>query len=293
MIKLNRIGNKLGLAGAVGVLLAIGMVANQMITESAVRQPTSAPPARRRWPTTRSPHISTCARFSLPPAISGWREPRRSRKDCRRPAALQGGHGEGHRRRARNRPAAGRPGSAAEDQGLDGRLYRRRGRSRQGADHAAGADRQALGRLGRMDQGRRGPVGFAGHGEAGQSPRDRTFAVSGRCQGEFAAGGGLEARRHRRCQSGHRDGQDRGVAEGCLQQAARRGGRPRFAGRGLQPVFDRQALPGGQRGVRKDRAGEERHHHQPHHQGRGRCRRSDGSNRHRRARRMRRPPRTR
>ena len=33
MIKLNRIGNKLGLAGAVGVLLAIGMVANQMVTE--------------------------------------------------------------------------------------------------------------------------------------------------------------------------------------------------------------------------------------------------------------------
>jgi methyl-accepting chemotaxis protein len=36
MIKLNRIGNKLGLAGAVGVLLAIGMVANQIVTESAV-----------------------------------------------------------------------------------------------------------------------------------------------------------------------------------------------------------------------------------------------------------------
>ena len=36
MIKLNRIGNKLGLAGAVGVLLAIGMVANQMITESKI-----------------------------------------------------------------------------------------------------------------------------------------------------------------------------------------------------------------------------------------------------------------
>jgi methyl-accepting chemotaxis protein len=36
MIKLNRIGNKLGLAGAVGVLLAIGMVANQMVTESTV-----------------------------------------------------------------------------------------------------------------------------------------------------------------------------------------------------------------------------------------------------------------
>jgi methyl-accepting chemotaxis protein len=36
MIKLNRIGNKLGLAGAVGVLLAVGMVANQMATESTV-----------------------------------------------------------------------------------------------------------------------------------------------------------------------------------------------------------------------------------------------------------------
>jgi|KBSSwiStaDraftv2_1062776.scaffolds.fasta_scaffold93597_2 methyl-accepting chemotaxis protein len=36
MIKLNSIGNKLGLAGAVGVLLSIGMVANQMTSESAV-----------------------------------------------------------------------------------------------------------------------------------------------------------------------------------------------------------------------------------------------------------------
>jgi methyl-accepting chemotaxis protein len=36
MIQLNRIGYKLGLAGAVGVLLSIGMVANQMVTESTV-----------------------------------------------------------------------------------------------------------------------------------------------------------------------------------------------------------------------------------------------------------------
>src|SRR2546423_12423461 len=38
MIKLNRIGNKLGLAGAVGVLLAIGMVANQMVTETRIEE---------------------------------------------------------------------------------------------------------------------------------------------------------------------------------------------------------------------------------------------------------------
>ena len=36
MIKLNRIGNKLGLAGAIGVVLAAGMVANQMMSEAAV-----------------------------------------------------------------------------------------------------------------------------------------------------------------------------------------------------------------------------------------------------------------
>jgi methyl-accepting chemotaxis protein len=36
MIKLNRIGNKLGLAGAVGVLLSIGMLTNQTVTESSV-----------------------------------------------------------------------------------------------------------------------------------------------------------------------------------------------------------------------------------------------------------------
>jgi methyl-accepting chemotaxis protein len=36
MIKLNRIGNKLGLAGAVGILLSGGLVANQMMSEATV-----------------------------------------------------------------------------------------------------------------------------------------------------------------------------------------------------------------------------------------------------------------
>jgi methyl-accepting chemotaxis protein len=36
MIKFNRIGNKLGLAGAIGILLAAGMVANQMVSEAQV-----------------------------------------------------------------------------------------------------------------------------------------------------------------------------------------------------------------------------------------------------------------
>ena len=37
MIKPNRIGNKLGLVGLLGIALALGMAANQMMSESAVR----------------------------------------------------------------------------------------------------------------------------------------------------------------------------------------------------------------------------------------------------------------
>ena len=37
-MKLNRIGNKLGLAGAVGILLSVGMLANQMMSEATVAE---------------------------------------------------------------------------------------------------------------------------------------------------------------------------------------------------------------------------------------------------------------
>lgn len=36
MIKINRVGNKLGLAGLIGILLSVGVVANQMRTEAAI-----------------------------------------------------------------------------------------------------------------------------------------------------------------------------------------------------------------------------------------------------------------
>src|SRR5450759_4713312 len=36
MIKINRIGNKLGLAGLIGIALAVGMVANQSLTETSI-----------------------------------------------------------------------------------------------------------------------------------------------------------------------------------------------------------------------------------------------------------------
>jgi hypothetical protein len=43
MSKLNRIGNKLGLASALGILLSVGMVLNQNSTQSSVSEVASAP----------------------------------------------------------------------------------------------------------------------------------------------------------------------------------------------------------------------------------------------------------
>jgi len=49
MVKLNRIGYKLGLAGAVGIMLAIGMVANQWLTESAVAEVNALNSVQHGW----------------------------------------------------------------------------------------------------------------------------------------------------------------------------------------------------------------------------------------------------
>ncbi len=89
--------------------------------------------------------------------------------------------------------------------------------------HPAWADRHTLGGFGGMDQVARHSVEFTGPEEAGQSPRYRAAVVSGRCQGERVAGRGLETRGDRRSQSDRADYQDRELAEGRLQQAARRG----------------------------------------------------------------------
>ena len=47
MIKLNRIGNKLGLAGLVGILLSAGMLANQVLSEAAIRSANDRAEAQR------------------------------------------------------------------------------------------------------------------------------------------------------------------------------------------------------------------------------------------------------
>ena len=74
MIKLNRIGNKLGLAGAVGVMLAIGMVANQMVTESKI-EGSSERAARSQQVANNAlaAHIDL-RKIQLAAATSGWRE---------------------------------------------------------------------------------------------------------------------------------------------------------------------------------------------------------------------------
>ena len=53
VIKINRIGNKLGLAGIVAILLSIGLVANQYAAEFRCSQPISVPIHSSRFPTTR------------------------------------------------------------------------------------------------------------------------------------------------------------------------------------------------------------------------------------------------
>ena len=169
MIKLNRIGNKLGLAGAVGVLLAIGMVANQMITEIEDRGR-----QRARRPIAAGGRHSLTAHIDLrkiqlaASAVRLARTPAEVEKtvaDLQRYKASQAKELDAALATAQTR---GYQGTSAEDQGLDGRLHRRRGRSRESAVTLLSQIDKRSADLGRMDQGRRGPARFAGHGEAGQ-----------------------------------------------------------------------------------------------------------------------------
>ena len=146
MIKLNRIGNKLGLAGAVGVLLAAGMVANQMITETSIEQASDrAGRSQRVADNSLSAHIDL-RKIQL--AARDVRLARTSAEVEKTIADLQRYKASEAKELEAALAAAqwpGYQGAAAEDQIPDGGLYRRRGRPRQGADHPAGADRQALG----------------------------------------------------------------------------------------------------------------------------------------------------
>ena len=206
MIKLNRIGNKLGLAGAVGVLLAIGMVANQMITESTIAGSTERAERSQRV-------ADSCAHRAYRPANDAARRPRyqvgedgrRSRKDHRRLATPQGWPSEGTGCRARNRPAAGCQGTGAEDQALmDGYTA--------AVEELAKAQTTLLAQI-----DKRSVISAewtkAVEAQLGSPPwpnwttvsRSKA-AVSGRRKGERAAGGCLAVRRHWRCRSDHGDG---------------------------------------------------------------------------------------
>ena len=71
MIKFNRIGNKLGLAGAIGVLLAVGMVANQMMSEAEVEAAGGRVARSQRVIDSALAGRSNCGRCRLLRAISG------------------------------------------------------------------------------------------------------------------------------------------------------------------------------------------------------------------------------
>ena len=244
MIKLNRIGYKLGLAGALSVVLAVGMVANQMVTETHVAGSTErAGRSQRVADSSLAAHLDLRkmqltareVRLARTPPMS-----KRSSPTCNASRPPKPGNWRSRWRPPRTPETKER---LAQDQILDGQFRGRRGRFGENPDHAAGADRQALGDLEGMEQGDRDPTGLAGAGQARQSRRDRKAAASGRCQGERAARHGLAARRHRRYQPDRRDRQDPGRAQDQFQPVARRGRRPRFADGDQLARSNRQAFP--------------------------------------------------
>ena len=166
MIKLNRIGNKLGLAGAIGVLLAIGMVANQMVTEARIEEASErAARSQQVADNSLSAHLDL-RKIQL--AAGDVRLARTAAEVEKTVADLQRYKASEAKELEAALATAQRPDARERLQKIKSLMEgfsRRRGRSREGADHAAGADRQALGHLGRVDQGGRGPAGFAGHGE--------------------------------------------------------------------------------------------------------------------------------
>ena len=96
MIKLNRIGNKLGLAGAVGVLLAIGMVANQIMTESRITAANDrAARSQKVADTSLAAHLDLRKIQLAARDIRLARTPADVEKTVADLQRLQGGHGEG------------------------------------------------------------------------------------------------------------------------------------------------------------------------------------------------------
>jgi hypothetical protein len=145
MSKLNRIGNKLGLAGAIGILLAAGMVANQIATESTV---TAA-----NYRADRSQRIvesMSAAHLNMRQAQLAGRAIRLART----PAEVQKGTAELHHFEAIEAreldtalATAQNERKTAENQGADAGLRRRHEGTREGAGRSARADRQAVGDL--------------------------------------------------------------------------------------------------------------------------------------------------
>ena len=199
MIKFNSIGNKLGLAGAIGVLLAVGMVANQMMTESRV-----AGVNDRADRAQRVTEGALAAHADLRQVQLAGRNLRLARTTSRY-RQEPGRHAQGRQgRRKRNRcclcrgAAAGKPGTAAEDQVADDELRCRHRGTRHRPTQPAGAGREAQRHLGRVDQGDPAGAELEDPGAVRRLRRHAEPDAPGRHQDERLAGVDLAVRRHRR-----------------------------------------------------------------------------------------------
>src|SRR5882757_2176602 len=233
MIRLNRIGNKLGLAGVFGILLAGGMVANQMMTEASVGRATDVADRSQRVAESALSAHSNLRQIEIQARnirmARTQDEVEKNAAGMRRFAAAAGNdidtafatamRPESKERLQKIKSLTSSFVSGVEDFAkTQGNLL-------------AQIDKRSAISMG-MDQGRRGGTGVAGAGQAGQPRRDRKGAASGRCQGQHVAGRGLAIGRHRRYQSDSRDDADPVRAQEDFQPVAGRGRRQEFAGRG-------------------------------------------------------------
>ena len=280
MIKLNRIGNKLGLAGAVGVLLAAGMVANQMITEASIEKA-----SERASRSQRVADNSLSAHIDLRKIQLAARDVRLART----PAEVDKTIADLQRFKASE--AKELEAALAAAQGQDTRERLQKIKSLMEGFTAAVEDlaKAQITLLGQIDK--RSAISDEWTKALDtQLTSPALTKLDNRLDIErllFLADARVNALRAAAWKLGATGdpsliaaiSQDRELAEGRFQQAAWRGGRPRSAGRGQFAVLDRQALPGRQRRGREDGAIEERHHRQPHGEARRGSRRPDGSDR--------------
>ena len=247
MIKLNRIGYKLGLAGAVGILLAGGMVANQMMSEWAIEAANSR--------ADRSQRVIDAA---ISANLNG-RQIELAARNIRlatKAADVEKNAADLNRFKAAETKAMDDAQAIASRPDTKERLEKIKSLM---TSYTAGVDELAKTQLNLLAVIDKRSAISAEWTKAIEtqlaSPAlaklDNKLEIEkllhlADAKVNTLARHGLAARRHRRRQPDRPDREDPGRAQDQFQPVAGRGRRPRFAGCGQLAGFDRQTFPGRQ-----------------------------------------------